>query len=79
MQSKLTKIKHKILNPEMGSGWPAPSLAPPFVINTSFRQFELFCHFYVLNVRFLSCTFTFFNTRILYSRHLEKMAAISKF
>ena len=53
---KLTKIKHKILNPEIcweGGGAvkrPAPSLGPPFVINISFRHLELLCLFYVLNV-----------------------------
>ena len=35
----------------LGFKRPAPPLAPPLVNNTPFCHFELFCHFYVLNVR----------------------------
>ena len=50
--AKLRKIRYKISDPEIGRGGgavkrPAPSMGPPFVINTSFRHFELFCLFYV--------------------------------
>ena len=77
---KFTKIKHKISNPEIrgerGEGVKriAPSLGPPFVINTSFRHFELFCLFCVLNLRFLSCTFSFFQ----YKNYIYRTAAILK-
>ena len=41
-------------------------------ISSSFRLFNFFCLLYVLNLRFLSCTFSSFITRIPCSRHLEK-------
>ena len=82
---KLTKIKHKILNPERGGGGgegikrPAPFLGPPFVISISFRHFEVFCLFLRVKCAIFKLHLQFFNTRIPYSRHLEKMAAISRF
>ena len=41
-------------------------------ISSSFRLFNFFWLLYVLNLRFLSCTYSSFNTRIPCSRHLEK-------
>ena len=57
MKSKFKKSNIKFQTLKFGGGGgskrPAPPLDPPFVINTSFRPaFELFCHFYMLNVRF---------------------------
>lgn len=70
---------------------PAPSLDPPLVINTRTSLF-IFCSFvfwtyFVGNLlsflrvksAILTCNFCFPNIKIPYSRHLAKMAAISRF